>query len=216
MSSRAERQSGTIRQRLFAVGYDRVMAGYERYMEDRRRGLLRSMPDQVLEIGPGTGCNFRFLKPGTKWIGIEPNAYMHDALRLRAGEYQIRAELRLASASGLDVADCSQPAVISTLVLCSIPEADEILGEIFRVLEPGGFLVFLEHVAAERGTWRRRLQSVVSPIWARLGDGCRVDCETLDKIRGAGFERVDYEEFHVPFPHAVPWSAPHVSGMAMK
>jgi SAM-dependent methyltransferase len=45
-----------------------------------------------------------------------------------------------------DVPSSSQDIVISTLVLCSVDNQDEAIGQIMRVLKPGGKLLFLEHV----------------------------------------------------------------------
>jgi len=85
------------------------------------------------------------------------------------------------------------------------------LREIRRVLKPGGRFVFIEHVAAPAGSWRRRLQRWVRPVWRALGDGCHPDRETLQAIRAAGFARVEAEEFLAP----VGLVAPHIAGFAV-
>ncbi len=45
----------------------------------------------------------------------------------------------------------SVDAVVSTLVLCCVPNQRQALGEIMRVLKLGGTVMFIEHVAAPHG-----------------------------------------------------------------
>ena len=71
---------------LFAHYYDAFMARYEEHVASRKRELFAGVGGTVVEIGPGTGANLRFLGPGSRWIGIEPNRHMHTALARRARE----------------------------------------------------------------------------------------------------------------------------------
>src|SRR5262245_31401978 len=66
--------------RLFARYYDFLMAGYEGHIAACKRELLSSLSGTIVEIGPGTGANLQYLKPGTRRIGIEPNRHMHRAI----------------------------------------------------------------------------------------------------------------------------------------
>ena len=71
----------------------------------------------------------------------------------------------------LAVADASVDAVLSTYTLCSIPDVATALGEIRRVLKPGGALHFLEHGLAPQPDvqkWQLRLQ----PLQSRFAGGC--------------------------------------------
>lgn len=103
-------------------------------------------------------------------------------------------------------------AVVSTLVLCSVPNLPSTLQEILRVLKPGGRFLFIEHVAAPQGTWLRRVQSGVKPIWKAIGDGCNPDRETWVALETAGFESVNISNFFAP----VPIVSPHIIGVATK
>ncbi len=54
---------------------------------DIKSRLFGQVPSAVVELGPGSGANFRYLAPGTRLIAIEPNRQMHAVLRrvLRPG-----------------------------------------------------------------------------------------------------------------------------------
>ena len=202
--------------RMMARFYDRMMADYERWMEARKRELFSDISGRVIEIGPGTGNNFRHLPVSIDWLGIEPNPYMHAALGRKARAAGIEPRLHTGSAGLLPGADDSADYVISTLVFCSVPDLPQTLAEIYRVLRPGGRLLFLEHVAAARGTGLRLMQNLIRPAWRIIGDGCCVNRETGAAIRAAGFRSVHMEEFRVPRPPAPAFVSPHIMGHATK
>ncbi|MEH2145974.1 hypothetical protein [Nostoc sp.] len=84
--------------------------------------------------------------------------------------------------------------------------------EISQVLKPGGCFLFLEHVAAPQGTLLRQLQSIISPIWKVIGDGCHPNRETWIALENAGFTSVTYERFDAQLPIV----SPHIIGVATK
>lgn len=101
-------------------------------------------------------------------------------------------------------------------VLCSVGNQAAALREALRVLRPGGFLVFLEHVAAPPGDRLRAWQQRLQPVVGFVARGCCCVRDTLTAIRAAGFSSVEAEEFRLPMwlPAAV--IAPHVAGVAVK
>jgi ubiquinone/menaquinone biosynthesis C-methylase UbiE len=202
--------------RMMARFYDRMMSDYEHWMEARKRELLSDISGRVIEIGPGTGNNFRHLPVSIDWLGIEPNPYMHEALSRKARAAGIEPRLHTGGAGRLPEADNSADYVISTLVFCSVPDLPQTLAEIHRVLRPGGRLLFVEHVAAARGSGLRLMQNLIRPAWQLIGDGCCVNRETGEAIRAAGFRSVHLEEFRVPRPPAPAFVSPHIMGHATK
>jgi ubiquinone/menaquinone biosynthesis C-methylase UbiE len=188
-----------LRQRIFAWALARFNTSYERFAANYKQKLFAGLTGAVLEIGPGTGVNLRYLSPGNvRWIGVEPNTFMQTYLRQEAQKTGMPVELKIGTADTLPVTDNSIDVVISTLVLCCVTSQQRSLQEVLRVLRPGGRLLFIEHVAAPRGSWLRLIQDLVTPIWKRLGDGCCPNRETWAAIEGAGFERVSYERITAP------------------
>ncbi|HEY3109294.1 MAG TPA: methyltransferase domain-containing protein [Chloroflexota bacterium] len=207
----ADRSGTGLRKRLFAALLARATRWHEPLLADRKRALLGDLRGRVLEIGPGTGVNLAYLPDGVTWIGVEPNAYLRERLRARAAARPgLVAEVRAGTAERLPVPDRSVDAVVSTLVLCSVPDPGAALREVRRVLRPGGRFVFVEHVGAPPGTWLRRLQRAVRPIWSAVADGCHPDRDTLEAVERAGFADVRAERFRV----SAGLAAPHVAGTA--
>ncbi|HET7899592.1 MAG TPA: class I SAM-dependent methyltransferase [Candidatus Nanopelagicales bacterium] len=181
---------------------------------DRKQRIFRGVSGPVVEIGPGVGANFRFMPPGTEVIAVEPNEHMHARLRQTAARAGIDLRLlpTVAEATGLPAA--SAGAVISSLVLCTVRDPEAVVGEIHRVLRPGGRYAFLEHVVAAEGTATRRVQRLVARPWAWAFEGCSCQRDLEPVIRDGGFSRVELErtELRSPFVPA----NPQISGVAVK
>lgn len=198
--------------RIFAKFQGGGNSSYEAEIAPYKRSLLQGLTGDVLEIGPGGGPNLRYYAPDVRWMGIEPNPYMHDYLRETAAEQGLAVDIRLGTAEALPAADESMDAVVSTLVLCSVEDVAQVLTEIRRVLKPGGRFFFIEHVAAPRQTGLRRVQNVVRPLWQMVGDGCHPNRETWRAIEQAGFRQVQIDHFDMRFPIV----KPHIAGYAVK
>ncbi len=184
----------------------------ERLIAPWKRGLLSDLHGTILEIGPGAGANLNYLPTDIRFIGVDPNQYMFPRFRDEAQRLGRTGQLLSGSALQLPLKDGSIDAVICSYVLCSVNDAGNTLQEIRRVLKPGGHFIFVEHVAAPSGTWRRHAQNAFCPLWGILGDGCHPNRETLVAIQQAGFRHVDAETFHLPLPIV----GPHIAGKASK
>jgi len=173
-------------------------ARYEQMVAERKRALFAGLHGSILEIGPGAGPNLAYYSKDARWIGVEPNPYMHPYLRQAAARAGLSIEIRSLVAEKLPAEDASVDFVVSTLVLCSVSDPSRVLREVHRVLKPGGRFVFLEHVAAARGTRLRSVQKLIQPVWKLVADGCHVDRETGPLIEQAGFAQVRYDSFRLP------------------
>lgn len=202
-----------LRQRLFAWVYARSSSSVEEEINDSyKREIFAGLRGDVLEIGPGIGDNLSFFPRGIRWIGIEPNLFMHPQLKETLQKSGVEGEIRARTAERIDLTDESVDGVVSTFVLCSVSDLDATLREIVRVLRPGGQFAFIEHVAAPQGTGLRSRQRWIKPVWKLAADGCHPDREIEAAIRRAGFTRVDVKPFRVP----VPIVSPRIAGVAVK
>lgn len=181
-----------IKDQVFAAGYDRFMRGTERAgLREQRASLLASVSGRVLEIGAGTGANLELYPGGLDALVLtEPVASMAKRLRRHAAASRPDAQIHIAPASRLPFEDRSFDAVVSTLVLCTVPEPEPALREIRRVLTGDGQLLFLEHVRSQDPRIARR-QDRWHRVWRTLGNGCFCNRDTGAAIVRAGFTLAD-------------------------
>ena len=134
--------------RLFAALYDRMNATVE-----RRQALLSGARG---EVGGGTGANLPHYRDVERVTLSEPDPFMREKL-VAAG---VPVEVSDAGAEALPAPDGAFDTVVSTLVLCTVPDQRAALREVRRVLRPGGRLLFIEHMRGEgrAARWQDRIE----------------------------------------------------------
>ncbi|HWS82458.1 MAG TPA: class I SAM-dependent methyltransferase [Rubrobacter sp.] len=211
--SRDDHETGPTRggHPVFAALYDLVGASAERrWMGARRRRLLAGARGAVLEIGGGTGANLAHYRNVDRVTIAEPDPFMRSRIGPKLEDARVPVEVSAAGAEALPFPDGSFDTVVSTLVLCTVPDQAAALDEVRRILRPGGRLLFIEHVraAGSMARWQDRLE----PLWRRLFGGCHPNRDTVAAIEEAGFEIETFESFYPPDPLSV--LTPHVQGSA--
>jgi ubiquinone/menaquinone biosynthesis C-methylase UbiE len=178
----------SLRQRFFALTYDRQMVKVEKAgLRAHRDQLLSSLAGRVLEIGGGTGSNLSSYGAAVTSLTItEPDSHMLRRLEAHVQKQMPAARVLRAPAEDLPFGDDSFDAVVSTLVLCGVDDQPRALREIRRVLRPGGQLVFFEHVRSDDPKVARQ-QDRMNPV-NRFVAGCECNRPTLESIRSAGFD----------------------------
>jgi ubiquinone/menaquinone biosynthesis C-methylase UbiE len=200
---------------LFAAMYDRMLSGVEKAgLRDRRARLLASARGKVLEIGAGTGANLPLYGPNVESLTVtEPEAPMARRLAKQLREQSRAADLVEASAEQLPLPDGQFDTVVSTLVLCTVPDPLRALREVRRVLKPGGQFLFIEHVRSDDpklAKWQDRLHGINRVI----AHGCNCNRATLDVIRQAGFTIGSLEKGALA--KAPAFVRPLITGVAIK
>jgi ubiquinone/menaquinone biosynthesis C-methylase UbiE len=183
-----------------------------------RREVLAGLSGRVIDVGAGDGANFRYFPEAVREvIAIEPEPYLRERAIRSAQEAPVPIRVIDAVADRLPFEDESVDAAVVCLVLCSVPDQAAALGELHRVLRPGGDLRFYEHVIA-RNRRLARVQRFLerTGIWPRLAGGCHPARDTTAAIEAAGFRLVHSRRMAVkPCRLLVP-VAPHVLGVARR
>ncbi len=180
---------------IFPRFYDRL-ADKPHWIKHRKEQLASAEGD-VLEIGVGTGLNLPHYPAQVRKITtVDPNPGMNKRLQRRIKELGIEVDKRIISSEELPFDDATFHCVVSTMTLCSIPDVEQAMNELFRVLRPGGRLLFLEHGIspdAKICKWQRRLN------WfqGKIADGCRLDLDVRGLLATQSFESVEIENFYM-------------------
>jgi SAM-dependent methyltransferase len=115
---------------------------------DSRSWACSQASGHVLEVAIGTGRNLPFYPRGIQLTGIDFSPAMLEIARDRAAELGIDVTLLEADAQHLPFVDDRFHTVVCTLALSSIADPAPAIGEMYRVLHPGGQLLVVGHVAS--------------------------------------------------------------------
>lgn len=154
----------TAESRVVALFEGRVTNG-KIFTGSSEVGSSQSLRGMVLEIGPGTGMWVSLFAdthfPISKIYGVEPNRDVHHELRRRvvaaglSDRYEIVPHGIEKLATSGTIVPGSLDCIVSVLCLCSIPEPEKNIGELFQYLKPGGTWFVYEHVRCESKMLRK-------------------------------------------------------------
>jgi len=162
-----------------------------------RESTADGLSGVIVEIGFGSGANAAVypdevtrvftVEPSQAALRIaEPRIATERAARLAAGGAYPLIEQVGVTGELLPLGSNSCDGALSTFTLCTIPDVDAALGELRRVIRPGGRFHFLEHgLAPDVGVanWQGRLD----PLQAKLAGGCHLTRDMPALVQAAGF-----------------------------
>ncbi|MFF9768803.1 class I SAM-dependent methyltransferase [Streptomyces sp. NPDC014636] len=175
---------------LFARYYARISVGAESRlgMAGVRERLLAGLCGRVIEIGAGNGLNFRHY-PGevSEVVAIEPEPVLRRLALEAALRAQVPVDVVPGAAEALPVKSEAFDAAVLSLVLCSVRDVARALGEVRRVLRPGGEVRFFEHGQGGGRMMTLTQHALDRTLWPVLNGGCHLSREPVAALREAGF-----------------------------
>jgi ubiquinone/menaquinone biosynthesis C-methylase UbiE len=162
----------------------------------------------VLELGVGTGANFPYYQAERvrKLFALEPNPGM--VRRARAQQWLLNCDVEYIDLPGeqIPLNESTVDTVVTTFTLCTIDAVQDAIGEIRRVLNSDGRLVFIElgqapDPAVQR--WQKFLDPVARWIYAGLRLTRHIP--TLLTEGGFAIQHMD-EDYLASFPKALTYS----------
>jgi SAM-dependent methyltransferase len=161
-----------------------------------RERVCEGLHGQVVEVGFGSGLNIPYYPEAVSGVAaVEPADTGWKLAGKRLAGTKIPVDRKGLDGQSLPLPDDSCDAALSTFTLCTIPDVAAALGEIRRVLKPGGTFHFLEHGLAPDESVRR-WQHRLEPVQKRLFGGCHLTRPIADLVTAAGFTITDLDVFY--------------------
>ncbi len=150
-----------------------------------RKEALSGLSGKILEVGVGSGRNLKYYPAGCSVTGIDNSEGMLEKAREKAAGVK-NVNLLLMDAEILEFPDNSFDYVVTTFVLCTIPDPVKALKEMRRVLKPSGELIALEHLHSSNPVIDL-FEHLINPfLFFLLGD--HTTRHTARNIEEAGFK----------------------------
>lgn len=157
-------------------------------------GPLPAQP-LVLDAGCGQGKSFRLLQQAfqpARLIGLDADPHSLDRSRAEAERQGLEVQLIASDCANILLPDASVDLLLCHQTFHHLVEQDKALAEFWRVLKPGGWLLFAESTKAYIDTWLIRWL-FRHPMQVQKSAG-----EYLAMLRQQGFE---FSERNVSYPY---------------
>jgi ubiquinone/menaquinone biosynthesis C-methylase UbiE len=127
----------------------------------------------ILDVGCGTGINLLELAhtmgPCSKLVGVDLSSGMLEVARRKAAAAGVAATFQVGDAEALELPDGTFDLVVCNSVYHWFPDRSRAIGEMARVLRPGGQLLLGTIASPGYEEW----MGVVNTVWTRLfGSAC--------------------------------------------
>jgi len=171
---------GDFTYNLFMFPFEKIL------LHDFRRNAVSMASGDVLELGAGTGVNFKYYRKDRLNSLTIVDIKISDSVKAAAEHFISNVEIIEGDAEKLPFPDSSFDTVVFTLVFCSVNNPENGLSEVRRVLKKDGKIIFIEHVKPESNKMKVAAEKV-NPTWNSFSNGCNINRETLHLIKSAGF-----------------------------
>jgi len=165
------------------------------------------VPRRVLDFGAGVGYSVPFFARHLPAARLTCLDVSRKSLDVGVAQHGGAADFEHFDGREIPFEDGTFDAALASCVFHHIPHVEHValLGEIRRVLRPGGSLLFAEHGLASDpriARWQHRL----NPLWRRFSGGCNMDRAVPQMIKGAGFRLEKCETAYLRGPKVLTYN----------
>ena len=185
--------------------FTNVLLGSKEFGRVRERVASR-LTGEVLEVGFGSGLNVPYYPATVRRVqAVDPATAGRKLAAKRVAASAVPVEYVGLDGQRLALDSESVDHVLVTWTMCTIPDVDEALREMHRVLRTGGQVHFAEHGLspdAKVAKWQHRLD----PIQAWWAGGCHLNRPIDQLVEKAGFELTRLANFYAKGPKSTTYT----------
>ena len=149
-------------------------------IRDSREWVCRQARGRTLELGAGTGLNFRWYRGDVDLVAVDLDRERLMVAAERADELARAVRVAVADGHRLPFGHDMFDTVVCTLAICDVDDRAATLAEAYRVVRPGGLLLLLDHLEPR---WRHGRP-------AKLGERVGFTVVERQRLWAGYFERV--------------------------
>lgn len=164
-----------------------------------RKRVVPQCTGKVLEVGMGSAVNLEFYDTDNiefVW-GLEPSEGMRRKAQKNIRKSNIKVKWLDLPSEKIPLEDECVDTVLLTFTLCTIPDFEQALKQMRRVLKPEGKLLFSEHGLAP-DTNIEKWQNRLNKPWGCISGGCNLNRPIDQIIQESGFVIESLECFYAP------------------
>ena len=165
----------------------------------QRNKIVPHVRGTVLEIGIGSGLNIPYYNKSNihKVYGLDPSSELCEMAEKTACDYKIDINFLVDSAEEIKLVSNTIDTILVTYTLCSIPNLNEALNEIKRVMKPEAKILFCEHgIAPDLKV--RKWQNRINPLWSKMFGGCNINRDIPLILLDSGFKINNLQQMYLP------------------
>jgi ubiquinone/menaquinone biosynthesis C-methylase UbiE len=165
----------------------------------QRNKIVPCVKGTVLEIGIGSGLNIPYYDKLNinKVYGLDPSAELCEMAKMTASDHQIDINFLIDGAEEIKLSSNTIDTILITYTLCSIPNLNESLKEIKRVMRPDAKILFCEHgIAPDLNI--RKWQNRINPLWSKMFGGCNINRDIPLILSDSGFKVNNLQQMYLP------------------
>ncbi|PCH96465.1 MAG: SAM-dependent methyltransferase [Rhodobacteraceae bacterium] len=140
--------------------------------QGRRRTVsyINARGGDVLEVGVGTGLSLPYYSDNVDVTGVDYSREMLEKARKKQHDLKLAPVKKLLEmdARKMTFADASFDTVTAMHILSVVPDPEQVMAEIARVLKPGGQVVIVNHFARKIG-FLAFAEKICAPLYNLLG-----------------------------------------------
>lgn len=156
--------------RRWAPIYDRTFGLISKTGRLHATELINQGVGRVLEVGVGTGLSLPHYAPHLEVVGIDLAPEMLDKARERVAVERLThvSGLHEMNAEAMTFPDASFDTVVAMYVMTVVPNPENVMRELARVVRPGGKVFLVNHFSQDDGI-RGFIERRMAPFGDRLG-----------------------------------------------
>lgn len=167
------------------------MFRWESVEEKWRKDLLWAAKGEVLEIGAGTGQNFKYYQPGVNVTAVDSGNRMIEEAKKEAKRHAVQTKFIVSPVGELQLPSQRFDTIVSTFSLGTYKNPENVLLRFSNWCKPAGTILLLEYGLSKYGIVRWTQKKIGPYYYRKTGSYLEHDMVTAICRSGLRIKKMD-------------------------